>query len=98
MAEQVKSTTYRLRPAVASGLGTGRSQLIQLEIGQLKEGRELYANYEVVELLKVIRDLVHDREVLRHKLESLELRLKDTIQNIHGNVESLETVLEEVSR
>ena len=74
--------TYKLPMQIAVALSTGRPELLRLGSVQLEPETQ-------TEMLRLLCDLLAEREAQKDKLNILEQTLEETVRTITGNVAKL---------
>lgn len=93
-SDPLRKEAYILRQTIAAGLMTSRPELIVIAAGELEKNPLLVG--EQKELLRLIADLVEDRERMRQEATELRKRLNSSIQNIEGAIAALHRSVDEV--
>lgn len=84
------NVTYKLPSQVATGLNTNRSELVRSLGERLTEPLGLEAEKE---LLRLVADMILDREEQRVKIQEIEKATKTSLGNIRGAASSLERAI-----
>lgn len=85
--------SYKLRGYVAAALSANRVELLTMEIASVRTGEAVYTANDVIELLRLIKELIEDRETKRQRDADFENEVRSAISNIVGAARKVETEL-----
>lgn len=88
------STIYRLRLSIGMALQTNRSELLKIAVAELDKNPMPVE--EQKEFLRLMGDLLEDREKHRRRIERLEQVTRKGLENARGGINGLEKLIEQL--
>ncbi len=91
---QDEKSTYRVRASIGLALMTNRPELLRLH----GIDKTPLTNEEQWEIMRLVEDLLIDREKYRVKIERLQVRVRQTVMGAKGSIQALEKVVENLNK
>lgn len=81
---------YKLPSGITIALSTGRPEMVDMVIADVTAGRTLFTKEESLELLRLVRDLIIDREEVKQRDAERVNAIKSSMQNLEGVIGTLD--------
>ena len=80
--EEQLSETYDLPQVIATALATGRTQFLDIAIAEMRRGQLKLSQEQGMELVRLLRDCIKDRDGYKQEARELEGKLKQALEGL----------------